>query len=49
MKRRLKLKPIIILVITVIALIVGIIYLVKTINYHKTYESNYYQIDRVYN
>lgn len=38
MKRRLKLKPIIILVITVIALIVGIIYTVKTINYHKTYD-----------
>ena len=38
MKRRLKLKPIIILVITVIALIVGIIYIVKTVNYHKTYD-----------
>ena len=38
MKRKIKMKPIIILVVTIIALVVGIIYLIKTINYHKTYD-----------
>ena len=38
MKRKIKMKPIIILVCTVVALVIGIIYLVKTINYHKTYD-----------
>ena len=38
MKRKIKKKPIIILTIVVVALIVGIIFLVKTINYHKTYD-----------
>ena len=38
MKRKIKKKPIIILILTVLVLIFGTIYLVKTINYHKTYE-----------
>ena len=38
MKRKIKKKPIIILILVVVALIFGIIYLVKTINYHKTYD-----------
>ena len=44
MKRKIKMKPIIVLIITVIALVVGIIYLVKTINYHKTYD---YKLEKV--
>jgi len=44
MKRRIKFKPIIILILTVIAIIAGVIYLVKTINYHKTYE---YKLSKV--
>jgi len=44
MKRRIKIKPIIILVLTLIALIVGIIYIVKTVNYHKTYD---YKLSKV--
>lgn len=38
MKRRLKIKPIVILIIIILALIFGIVCLIKTINYHKTYE-----------
>ena len=38
MKRKLKIKPIIILIIIILAIIFGIVYLIKTINYHKTYE-----------
>ena len=38
MKRKVKIKPIITLVVTLILLIFGIIYIVKTVNYHKTYE-----------
>lgn len=38
MKRRLKKKPIIILVISIALITFGIVYMVKTINYHKTYE-----------
>lgn len=38
MKVKLKIKPIIILVVIVLALVFGIIFLVKTINYHKTYD-----------
>ena len=38
MKRKIKIKPIITLVITLLLLIFGIIYIVKTVNYHKTYE-----------
>ena len=38
MKRRLKIKPIIILIIIISVIIFGIVYLIKTINYHKTYE-----------
>ena len=47
MKRRMKKKPIIIInivVIVVIALIFGISYIVKIINYHKTYEYKLLQI-----
>ena len=38
MKRKLKIKPIIILILILTILTIGIIYLVKTINYHKTYD-----------
>ena len=38
MKRKVKIKPIITLVVTLLLLIFGIIYIVKTVNYHKTYE-----------
>ena len=38
MKRKVKVKPIITLVVTLLLLIFGIIYIVKTVNYHKTYE-----------
>ena len=38
MKRRIKKKPIIIIILTIALLVFGIIYAVKTINYHKTYE-----------
>ena len=38
MKRKIKAKPIITLVVTLLLLIFGIIYIVKTVNYHKTYE-----------
>ena len=38
MKRKIKMKPIIGLIITVLLLIFGIIYIVKTVNYHKTYD-----------
>jgi len=38
MKRKIKIKPIITLVVTLLLLIFGIIYIVKTVNYHKTYE-----------
>ena len=44
MKRKVKLKPIIILIITVLLLIFGIIYIVKTVNYHKTYD---YKLSKV--
>ena len=38
MKRKIKVKPIITLIVTLMLLIFGIIYTVKTVNYHKTYE-----------
>ena len=38
MKRRIKKKPIIALILLITILIFGIIYLIKTINYHKTYD-----------
>ena len=38
MKRKIKAKPIIILVITLLLLIFGIIYIVKSVNYHQTYD-----------
>ena len=44
MKRKIKIKPIIILVLTVLVLIFGIIYTVKTVNYHKTYD---YKLSKV--
>ena len=44
MKRRLKIKPIIILIIIISVIIFGIIYLTKTINYHKTYEYKFIKI-----
>ena len=47
MKRRIKKKPIIMIVIGIIvliAIILGINYIIKTINYHKTYEYKLLQI-----
>jgi D-alanyl-D-alanine carboxypeptidase len=38
MKRKIKAKPIIILVVTLLLLIFGIIYIIKTVNYHQTYD-----------
>jgi D-alanyl-D-alanine carboxypeptidase len=38
MKRKVKFKPIITLVITLLLLIFAVIYIIKTVNYHKTYE-----------
>lgn len=38
MKRRLKIKPIIILIVIFLLIVFGIITLVKMLNYHKTYE-----------
>ena len=44
MKRKIKIKPIIILVLTIVVLVIGIIYLIKTINYHKTYDYKFGKI-----
>ena len=44
MKRKIKKKPIIILIFIVVLTIFGIIYTVKTINYHKTYEYKLLQV-----
>ena len=47
MKRKIKKKPIIIIgivVLVVIALIIGINYIIKTVNYHKTYEYKLLQV-----
>lgn len=44
MKKRIKKKPIIMLVIIIVLIIFGIVYAVKTINYHKTYEYKLLQI-----
>ena len=44
MKRKFKMKPIIIIVFVVALITFGIIYTVKTINYHKTYEYKLLQV-----
>ena len=44
MKRKIKTKPIIILIVTLLLLIFGIIYIIKTVNYHKTYD---YKLSKV--
>ena len=44
MKRKIKKKPIIIIILILILITVGIIYLIKTINYHKTYEYRLLQV-----
>jgi len=53
MKRKLKIKPIIILILTILVLIFGIIYTVKTVNYHKTYDYKLskigYNVDEIVN
>lgn len=44
MKRKIKKKPIIIVILVVALITIGIIYLVRTINYHKTYEYKFLQL-----
>ena len=44
MKRKIKKKPIIIIILILALITFGIIYLIKTINYHKTYEYKLLQV-----
>ena len=44
MKRKIKKKPIIIIIFILALITLGIIYLIKTINYHKTYEYKLLQV-----